>query len=41
MDFLLFSACVNPGESYLLLRSPARSLGFTILDEIFAYVTVF
>ena len=25
----------------LLLRSPARSLGFTILGEIFAYVTVF
>ena len=25
----------------LLLRSPARSLGFSILGEIFAYVTVF
>ena len=25
----------------LLLRSPARSLGFTILDGIFVYVTVF
>ena len=25
----------------LLLRSPARSLGFTFLGEIFAYVTVF
>ena len=25
----------------LLLRSPAISLGFTILGEIFAYVTVF
>ena len=25
----------------LLLSSPALSLGFTILDEIFAYVTVF
>ena len=25
----------------VLLRSPARSLGFTILGEIFAYVTVF
>ena len=26
---------------HLLLRSPARSLGFTILREIFAYVTIF
>ena len=25
----------------LLLRSPAISLGFTVLGEIFAYVTVF
>ena len=32
---------VSPGTDLLLLRPPAISLGFTILDEIFAYVTGF
>ena len=33
----------NRGVNFLLLllRSPAISLGFTILSEIFAHVTVF
>ena len=34
VTFFFFSFC-------LLLRSPAMSLGFTILGEIFVYVTVF
>ena len=31
----------NKGTSSSTSTSPARSLGFTILGEIFAYVTVF
>ena len=43
MAILLGHKCTEVvGEwAILLLRSRARSLGFTILGEIFAYVTIF